>query len=101
MIGICSSSRFGQLANNATLCLAAQTQQDDVVSREDRIYELRNNGLVIADDSRKEFFAPLAVSDQVRAQLIFDRDAACSRLFSVRRELLIVALNDYPDIGMF
>ncbi len=59
MIGICSSSRFGELTDDAALRLAAQPEQNDVVSRQNRVHELRNDGFVIADNAGKKFLAPL------------------------------------------
>ena len=49
--------QIGQLTNDSALRLAAQTQQDHVVPREDRIDQLRNDRFVVADDAGKQFFA--------------------------------------------
>ena len=57
MIGILFIEQIGQLANDAALRLAAQTEQDNVMSRENRIDELRNDGFLVADDAGKKFFA--------------------------------------------
>jgi hypothetical protein len=49
--------QIGEQTNDAALCLAAQAEQDDVVPRQDRIDQLRNDRVVVADDAGKEFFA--------------------------------------------
>src|SRR5438128_10975333 len=49
--------QFGELAYDATLGLAAQAKQDQIMSRQDRIHELRNDRIVIADDPWEKFFA--------------------------------------------
>ena len=61
-----------KLANDAALCLATQAQQNQIVPREDRIDELRNNRLVIANNAGKQFLAPLEFANQIRAHLVFD-----------------------------
>ena len=48
-----------QLADNATLRLAAQAEQDQVVPRENRIYQLRDDRFVLADDAGKQFLVCL------------------------------------------
>ena len=47
--------QFGELANDAALCLAAQAEQDDVVPRQNGVDQLRNNGFVVTDDAGKSF----------------------------------------------
>ena len=73
--------QFGELTNDAALGLATQSQQDDVVFRENRVDELGNNGFVVADNAGKEFFTGAQFLDEVRAQLVFDRDALVATCF--------------------
>ena len=80
--------QLGELTNDAALRLAAQSEQDDVVLRENRVDELGNDGFVVADDAGKEFFAALQFLDEIGAQLVFDRDASVAALLLVRRKSL-------------
>ena len=48
---------FRQLSNDAALRLAAQTEQDDVVTRQNRVDELRNDGVVVTDNAGEQFLA--------------------------------------------
>ena len=49
-----------QRAEDARLRLAAQAEQDEVVPREDRVDELRDHGVVVADDAGKQRLAARA-----------------------------------------
>ena len=71
-------------------CLAAQAEQDQVVPREDRVDELRNDCFVIADDAGKQLFARAQFLDQIRAQLVFDRDAFVTAFFEFTQMFLLV-----------
>ena len=53
--------QIGELANDATLCLAAQAEQNQIVPRQDRIDELRHHRFVIADDAGKSFSRRLSL----------------------------------------
>jgi hypothetical protein len=48
---------IGQLSNDTALRLAAQAEQDDVVTRQDRVDELRNDGVVVTNDAGEQFLA--------------------------------------------
>ena len=70
----------GQRAQDARLGLPAQAQQDEVVPREHRIHQLRDDRVLVADDPGKQRRHPLArrraqPGDQVLAQLVLDRAA--------------------------
>src|ERR1041385_1959785 len=65
--------QISKLTNDSALRLAAQSQQNQVVPREDRIHKLRHNRFVVTYNARKKFFAPLEFANQVRAHLVFDR----------------------------
>src|SRR5712692_6412150 len=59
-------------AHDAALRLAALAEHDHVVSRDHRIRELRQHGLVIADNSGEERFAAAKSRQQIAAHLLFD-----------------------------
>ena len=54
--------QLGELANDAALGLSAQPEQDNVVPRENRVDELRNDSFVVADDAAERVFRRRAVS---------------------------------------
>ncbi len=57
--------QLGELANDAALGLAAQSEQDDVVFRENGVDELGNDRFVVTDDAAKKFFAALQFLDEI------------------------------------
>ncbi len=61
-----------ELPQDAALGLAPQAQQDEVVTRQDGIHELRDDGIGIAHDAREERRAVLEEADQILAQLVLD-----------------------------
>src|SRR5882672_10855327 len=61
-----------ELAQDAALRLPAQAQQDEVVARQYGVHELRNDGLLVAHDTREQRRAVLEQADQILAQLVFD-----------------------------
>ena len=68
--------QIDQAAQDAALGLAAQSEQDEVVPREDGVDELRDDRLVVADDAREQLLARLQLADQVVADLLLDRNAS-------------------------
>ncbi|MYI75515.1 MAG: hypothetical protein F4057_09435 [Acidobacteria bacterium] len=72
--------QVGQRAQDARLRLSAQSQDDQVVPREDRVADLRDDRLVVADDAGKQRLAAPQLVDQVVAELLPDaapRDPTC------------------------
>ena len=73
----------GQRTQNARLRLPAQAEQDEVVPREHGVYDLRHDGVVVADDAGEERFFRLRgraqARNQVVAELVFDRAADTGR----------------------
>src|SRR5262245_4601147 len=65
--------QIDQAPQDAALRLSAQSEQDEVVAREDRVDQLRNDGVVVADDAGKQRVAGLQLADQVVADLLLDR----------------------------
>src|SRR6266850_2123883 len=56
--------QFSQLADYPAFRLAAQTEQNEVVSRQDGVDQLRDNGVVVANDSGKKLFPRAQFRDQ-------------------------------------
>ena len=65
--------QIDQAAQDPAFRLAAQAEQDEVVPREDRVDELRDDRLVEADDAREEPVAGPELPHQVVANLLLDR----------------------------
>ena len=57
-------------AKQARLRLPAQAEQDEVVLRQQRVHELRHDGVVVADDAREERLAGAELADQVLAHFL-------------------------------
>ena len=53
--------QIGELPNDAALGLPAQAQQDQIVARENCVYDLRDDRLVVADDAGEKSFGPRVV----------------------------------------
>ena len=70
-----------QLAEHPGLGLAAQAQKQHVVLGEDRVLDLGDHGLLVAEDLGKQRLARLELGDQVAPHLILDRlDPISARL---------------------
>ena len=52
--------------------LAAQTEQDEIVFRENRVDQLRDDGVVVADDPRKERSAVSEPGDEIGPDFVLD-----------------------------
>ena len=67
----------GQGAQNAALGLSPQAEQDEIMARENRVHDLRHDGIVIADNARENrrrirIVALLAQTrHQIGAHLVF------------------------------
>ena len=66
-------------AQDAALRLAAQAEQDEVVARQDRVDELRDDRFVVADDAGEQRLAGLQLPHEVVADFLLHR-ARASRL---------------------
>ncbi len=62
----------GQGTQNATLGLAPQSQQNEVLFGQDGIHNLRNHGVFVPHDSGKNRIARLQASYQIAAHLVLD-----------------------------
>ena len=60
-----------QSAQDAALRLPAQSQQNEVVARKNRVDDLRHHGIVIADDARENRPTFAQPGHQVIPQLVF------------------------------
>jgi hypothetical protein len=65
--------QIDEAAQDARLRLAAQAEQDEIVAREDRVDELRHDGVVVADDAREKRLARPELAHEVVADFLFDR----------------------------
>ncbi len=60
------------------LGLAALAEQDDVLPGQDRVFDLRNDSPVVADDAREELITPAQAGNEVFAHLFPDRAGSVS-----------------------
>jgi hypothetical protein len=60
-------------AHQAGLRLAAQAEENEVVAGEQRVHQLRDHRVVVADDAGKERFAGAQLLNQVRANFLVHR----------------------------
>ena len=67
-------------AQDAALGLSAQSEQNEVVLRENRVDELRDDGVVVADDAGEQRFAGLQLAHEVVADFLFDGTRVQTRL---------------------
>ena len=72
MTGISASSSDTRVTDKPGLCLAALSEQDYVLARQQRVLELRDHALVEAHYARKEFVRVLDLSYEVLANLLLD-----------------------------
>ena len=72
--------QIDEAAQDAALRLAAQAEQDEVVARQDRVDELRDDRLVVADDAGEQRLAGLQLADEVVADFLLDRPRAIAGL---------------------
>ena len=63
----------GQSAQDSGLRLSAQAKEDEVVTAEQRVDDLRHHRLFVADDAVEDWFARREPGEEVRAKLIFHR----------------------------
>ncbi len=61
-----------QRAHDPALCLPALTEEDDVVARDDCVGELRQDGVVVADDTFEQRLSRAKSGQQVAAHLLLD-----------------------------
>ena len=59
-------------AQQPRLGLAAQTEQDEVVLRQQRVHQLRDDGVVVADDAGEQRLAGAKFPNEVVADLLMD-----------------------------
>jgi hypothetical protein len=70
-----------QAARDARLGLAALAEQDDVLARQDRVLDLRQDRLVVADDAREDALAAAEFLQEVGAHLVLHGARAVALLF--------------------
>src|SRR6516165_10762530 len=57
---------------DATLRLTTQSQQNEIVARQDCVYDLGHNRIFVSDNAGKHLLPRAQPDDQVVAQLVFD-----------------------------
>ena len=67
--------QLDQQPRDPRLGLAALAEEDDVLAGEDRVLDLRDDRLVVADDAGQERLAAREARDEVVAHLLLDRFA--------------------------
>ena len=67
-----------QAPRQSGLGLAALAEQDDVLPGQDRVFDLRNDCPVVANDAREELIAPSQPGNEVLAHLFTDRAGSVS-----------------------
>ena len=73
--------QIGERPQDPALRLAAQAEQDEVVPRQNRVHDLRHDGVVVADDARKDRLAAAQALDQVVADFVLDAaPRGCGRM---------------------
>ncbi len=86
-IGISSSSKVDQGADEARLRLAALAQEDDVLAGEDGVLELRDDGFFEAVDAGEQLLAACHLADQVAAHLFLDGQDLVTRSLQLTERL--------------
>ncbi len=66
----------GQHAHQARLGLAAQSQQNEIVPRQDGVHHLRHHAVFIAHNARKQRRGTLQLADQIFAEFVLHGPAA-------------------------
>jgi len=75
--------QIDQATQNAAFGLAAQAEKNEIVPREKRIHDLRNNRVFIPVDAREEGLALFDGPEQIAAEFILD-EAACAARIKIR-----------------
>ena len=65
------SRKFDQAAQNAALRLSAQSEQDEIVPRQHRVGDLRQNRFFVPVNARKERLAGFQLLENVGAKFVF------------------------------
>ena len=86
MYGVHSSSSVGQLPDEARLGLPAQSQQNEIVPREQRVDHLRHHRILVADDARETAISPRWIL-QIRFLRISSLTLRCAS-FASEKELV-------------
>ena len=79
-IGNHSSSSDGEGTDDPRLRLPALAQEDDVVAGQQRVLELRQNGVLVPDHSLDERLTRGDLRDGVASDLFFDGDRLPARV---------------------
>src|SRR5580698_4177480 len=78
----------GERAQDAALGLPAKSEQDEVLPGENCVDDLRDDGVLVADDAGEDGLARLEPLDQIFAELVLDgafRDAGWREFFALAK----------------
>jgi hypothetical protein len=65
--------QIGQAAEDSALGLAAKSEKDEIVARQNGVDELWDDGFVEPDDAGEQRFAGLELPDEIIANFLLDR----------------------------
>src|SRR3712207_8576115 len=84
-------SQGGECAKDARLRLAAQSQQNEIVSCQDRVHDLRHNRVVVSDDPGEQWLlrseehtSELQSRQYLVCRLLLEKKTTTSSIFSTR-----------------
>ena len=86
----------GERAEDPALRLAAQPEQDEIVARQNRVDNLRHDGLVESDDAREDRLPGVQPGNQVLADLVFH--GAARRAACVHRGAQLTNVEGSPEV---
>jgi hypothetical protein len=87
-------------AQDAAFRLTAQPEQDEIVPRQNRVDDLRNNRLFVTDDPGEERVAAFELLNEVVANFVFDRavgKARGSKFAECRRNRHVSRIQETGD----
>src|ERR1035437_3354597 len=95
--GNCGIQQRDERSQDSALGLAAKTQEDEVMFREDGINDLRCDRVFETDDAGKYGFPRIQLAQQVGAHLVLDADTAKMGILQFAQRLWFLHLVR-PDL---
>jgi len=77
-VGNFQVQEINQAAQDAALGLASQTQEDEIVTRQNRIGDLRQNGILISMNAGKKRCSGFELLQKIRAEFFLNGAASGS-----------------------
>ena len=97
-VGNFGVQQIDQAAKNAALGLSAQTEQNKIVPRKNRVHDLRNHGLFVAVNSGEERLLAFDHAEQVLAHFFFHRARGFSCI-KLRTSAKLAKIFRFSGIG--